>query len=155
VPKSSFLYNQGLAFLGGLKAAYPELASMSLDALHQELLYITSQNIHSIAVQPSPPKTTNRGFRHNQELSARDPFLFDKGGPLRFSLTFIYILYWNVKFSILFWSNGEVYSIQLDAIKIVSDIRQVMGFILDNPAFSINEINHYAITDILLTVVSF
>jgi hypothetical protein len=53
---------------------------MSLDALHQELLYITSQNIHSIAVQPSPPKTTNRGFRHNQELSARDPFSFDKGG---------------------------------------------------------------------------
>jgi hypothetical protein len=31
--------------------------------------------------------------------------------------------------------------------------RQVMGFIPDNPAFSINEINHYAITDILLTVV--
>jgi hypothetical protein len=73
--------------------------------------------------------------------------------PLRFSLTFIYILYWNVKFSILFWSNVEVYSIQLDAIKIVSDFRQVMGFIPDNPAFSINKINRYAITDILLTVV--
>lgn len=53
---------------------------MPLDALHQELLYITSQNTHPIAVQPPPPKTTNRGFRHNQELSTRDPFSFDKGG---------------------------------------------------------------------------
>jgi len=48
--------------------------------------------------------------------------------------------------------HGEVYSIQHNVIKFVSDLRQVWWFCLGTPIFSINRTDHHAIAEILLKV---
>ena len=48
--------------------------------------------------------------------------------------------------------SGEVYSIQHYVIKFVSDVRQIIGFLLTEPVSSINKTDRHDITELVLKV---